>query len=204
MHIDNDGDSNYLYIGVMKAVTDYNLSDVLNSDYSNDLWCYKRPGEFHRKGNNETISGTGYNTGDTIEFLIDLFELTMTCFKNDNQVYKFTELAEEVVPCICFGGSNQFVTITKIEGSGGIELSNKNIKIKGDRVFYSYPINIGFLTRNSNKWKKDDSEWVSIANENQKVKRITDKSGPTIHYSDLAVACGRHYYEVQFGRIAAG
>ena len=104
--VNNDGDSNYLYIGVMKAGGDYNLADVLNSDYSRELWCYKRPGEFHKKGHNESISGSNYTTGDTIAFLIDLFEHTMTCFKNGNEVYKFTDLVDEVVPCICFGGSN--------------------------------------------------------------------------------------------------
>lgn len=204
MHIDNDGDSNYLYIGVMKAGGDYDLANVLNSDYSRDLWTYKRPGEFHKKGNNDTINGSGYNTGDTIEFDIDLFEMTMTCFKNGTEHYKFTDLAEEVIPCICFGGSNQWVTITKIEASGGIALSNKSIKIKGDRVFYSYPVNIGYLTRNSNMWKKDSSDWVSITNDCHKVKRITDKSGPTVHYSELPIECGRHYYEVSFGRLAPG
>jgi hypothetical protein len=45
--IENDGDSNYLYIGVMKAASSYAMSEVLNDDSNNQCYCYKRAGEFH-------------------------------------------------------------------------------------------------------------------------------------------------------------
>lgn len=37
-HIDNDGRSDYLYLGVFKADGNYRLNEVINSDNSHDLW----------------------------------------------------------------------------------------------------------------------------------------------------------------------
>lgn len=128
----------------------------------------------------------------------------MTCFKGETEVHKFEGIAEEVIPVVCLYGNNAGVTVTKIESSGAGNLSGKTVKIKGDRVFYHFPINAGYMVRNSNTWKKDEADWVVIGNNSTRVKRKGDKSGPTSHYSEIAIESGRHYYEVRFGRIAEG
>jgi hypothetical protein len=106
-HLDNDGDSNYLYVGAMEAGSGtFNLSSVLSNDYSRPLWTWKRNGEFHKQGDSESKSEARLSTGDDFSIFYDMVEKAITFYKGTNEVHTFTGISEEVIPCICFGGSN--------------------------------------------------------------------------------------------------
>jgi len=69
-------------------------------------------------------------------------------------------------------------------------------------VFYHFPVNSGYLVRNSNKWAKDSADCVIIGNDETRVRRKGNKTGLTAHYSSNIITNGRHYYEVRFAKIA--
>jgi hypothetical protein len=97
--------------------------------------------------------------GDIISFVVDLPEKQITCFKGETEVHKWTNVnSEEILPAICFGGSNQIVSIKAVELGSSVELTDKSLSVRGDRVFYHFPVNVGYLMRNENLWKTCDTE----------------------------------------------
>jgi hypothetical protein len=69
-------------------------------------------------------------------------------------------------------------------------------------VFYHFPVNVGFLSVNSNTWKKVDPEFAVLSCGGRKIKRIREKEGPTAFVSDHAIEAGRFYYEVRFSKLS--
>ncbi|CAG9317539.1 unnamed protein product [Blepharisma stoltei] len=192
-YIDNSGDSTYLYIGVFKAGEEYSLSTYIGTDSPTPVWSWKISGEFCKKGSSQD-GQPSYTTGDLVGMQIDMNSKVLTFFKNDVEVYKFTDIADAVVPVICFGGSNQLVTIRSVEqvsSAGNASMSDKKIEVAGSSVYLWFPINKGFTSRyfwegNTNSVKSADELTISKTGE-----------GQTIHSTTARVENGRHYAEVK-------
>jgi len=204
--IDNDGGSDYLYIGVLKVADNYPLSDVINSDNSHGVFTYKRTGEFHRPGSNQTVNDGRYGSGDEISFTIDMDAKTMLCAKNNNDLHTFEGLFDECRFAICFGGSNQHVTITKFEvmGAGSTNVSKKKVNVQSDKVFYHFPVNAGFFSRNTNSFKKEREENFLFSSD---CRRMRTKE-PLESVINLGTFCridkGRFYFEAQVSKLPEG
>jgi hypothetical protein len=195
MRIDNTGGSDYLYIGVWKVSPSYPLSDVISSGCSCPSWTWKVVGELHQPGSNSTVSNMRYTTGDNISFLIDMNARTMTCTKGTT-THVFTGLAEAVIPVICFGGSNQVVSIVSVEDESAVseKLSKKTLTIEGDRFFYHYPANIGYLFTNAHSWKtKDEQTYIST---DKLIARRTEGDHRSTINSSLVLTNARYFVEV--------
>ena len=207
-HIDNDGGSEYLYIGVFKADTSYSLSDVTNSENSRELWTWKTVGEFHRHGESVKNSEGRYRTGDDVSFLLDMDEHTVAFAKNGVDLHTFPNLAAEVIPCICFGGSNQHVTVSSVEvlGASTAKLSKKKVVVNGDIVYYHFPINSGYLAQRNRLWRlpQGKPKQITYSGNGIKLKRTAGLEG---RYSALVVPqveTARHYCEFQVLRLSQG
>lgn len=77
-------------------------------------------------------------------------ERSITFIKNEVELHTFNEIAEDVIPVVCFGGSNQNITVTSVESyiASFSKLSKKKFTVDGDQVFYHFPINCGYLLTN--------------------------------------------------------
>lgn len=203
LHIDADGDSSYLYLGVIKADgTDYNLSEYIGSDCSREVWTWKKSGEFHRKGSNS--SGAGYATNDTITMLIDADSKELTVFKNDEEIFKFTGLSQTVIPAVCFGGSNQLVSIKSVEklGFGETSIDKKKLRVNGDSVCSWFPINSGF---NKAHFWVGSKETANRSNGKRTITKIDE--APSIFDTSVEFNAGKHFVEVTVnteGRVGLG
>ena len=176
-------ESSCLYVGIMAAQDSPDLNACLYESANFDLWTWNRDGAMHSRGVSMNPNNSAYKGGDEISLLIDLFERTCTCFKGEEEIHKWENIAEEVMPCVSIGGMQCVVTIASVESSGAGTLSGKTLTIKGDRVFYHFPINSGYLMRNSNRWVKDTADYIAVGNDETRLRRKGDKSGPTTHYS---------------------
>jgi hypothetical protein len=200
-HIDNDGGSDYLYIGVANVADYPSLSSCINSDLGKDLWVWKRTGEVHKKGSNS--SQKSFKTGDTISIQLDMNSKEISFIKDDQEFYKFSSLSDEVRPIICFGGSNQLVTIVSVEKSGGnAEISKRSLKIPGDCVYCAFPVNIG-VTKD-HRWKANISNSSCDAMSKVLTKIVGEKS---IHSTNENLVAGKNLVEVEvnsLGKLSLG
>jgi hypothetical protein len=147
--IDNDGGSDYLYIGLLRASENYPLSDVINSDNSHGVMTWKRTGEFHTSGRgSNSVGNARYSSNDEIHFTIDMDERTMLCNRNGEDVYTFEGIYEECIFACCFGGSNQHFTVTNVEvmGGGSTNVAKKKVSVNSDKVYYHFPVNAGYFS----------------------------------------------------------
>ena len=200
-HIDNDGGSDYLYIGVANTADFPALNVCINSDAGKDLWAWKRNGECHKRGSNSTQKS--YKTGDTISMQIDMNTKEISFIKDDMEVHKFTGLSAEVRPIICFGGSSQVVTVLSVEKSGAdAPINKRHLKIPGDSVYASFPVNIGGTK--SHIWQLS----LPVASTDLTNKVITKlQPEKSIHSSPQRLETGRNYIEIAVnstGRLAIG
>lgn len=113
--IENDGDSSYLYIGVVATAEEYPMDSAIGSDCSHKLWSWKRSGEFHTNGEQSSRSEGNFGTGDTVILEINLDAKIMTCIKNDAPVYTFNNIEGDVRPVVSIGGENQLIVIKSVE-----------------------------------------------------------------------------------------
>lgn len=206
--IENDGRSDYLYIGIFKADGQYRLSDVINSDCSHDLWSWKTTGEFHKRGQKVSNPDARYRSNDTIAMSIDMDERTITFIKNGNDMHTFTDIAEEVIPVICFGGSNQHVTIISVEILSGMssKLSKKKLTVNSDRVFFHFPINLGFMCVKNHRWRKPNviPDAITFSADFRKVKRSEGLDAPWIAVGAMQLSEGKHFCEIEIRKMNPG
>lgn len=197
--IDNDGRSDYLYIGILKSDGSYRLNEVINSDNAHDLWTWKTTGEFHKRGEKTPNAEAKYRTGDVVTLLINMEDRCMTCIKNTVELHTFVDIAEEVIPIICFGGSNQHVSVSSVESyiASFSKLSKKKFIVNGDQVFFHFPVNYGYLVMPMHAWKKPANASANIAfsQDQRKVKTIGPVTGRILQVTGLALQAGRHYIE---------
>lgn len=203
--IDNDGRSDYLYIGILKADGNYRLNEVINSDNSHDLWTWKTTGEFHKRGEKTPNSEAKYRAADIVTLLINMEDRCLTCIKNNIELHTFSDIAEEVIPIICFGGSNQHVTVSSVESyiASFSKLSKKKFIVNGDQVFFHFPVNYGYLVMPMHAWKKPASlaPNVSFSQDQRKVKTIGNVEGRILQVTGLALQAGRHYIEFLIKKV---
>jgi hypothetical protein len=102
--IENDGDSSYLYLGILATAEEYPLDKTIASECSHKVWSWKRSGEFHTNGEQSSRSEGSFETGDTVILEINLDLRSMTCIKNDTPVFTFNEIEGDVRPVASFGG----------------------------------------------------------------------------------------------------
>ena len=202
LKVDSHDGGSYLYIGVW-AVGNYPLSSCVYKDLDYLLWTYKVGGEFHRKGFSAEVSGSAYSTGDEISIALDFDEHTITFFKNNEQKYQFTDLNCAVTGVACFGGSNQNLSILSVqtEGNDPMKLSEMKISVPGERFYYHYPVNTGYLTMLLSTWKQDKS--LIYRNENRAFTRSTGNSDPLTVYTNSNLTSGRQFLEVKLTNFAS-
>lgn len=197
--IDNDGRSDYLYIGLLKADGNYRLNEVINSDNAHDLWTWKTTGEFHKRTEKTPNTEAKYRTGDVVTLLINMEDRCLTCIKNSIELHTFNDISEEVIPIICFGGSNQHVTVSSVESyiASFSKLSKKKFIVNGDQVFFHFPVNYGYLVMPMHAWKKpvNPAANISFSQDQRKVKTTGAVEGRILQVTGLALQAGRHYIE---------
>lgn len=200
-HIDNDGGSEYLYIGVANTADLPTLNSCINSDLGKDLWTWKKNGDIHKRGSNSNYKS--YKTGDTISILIDMNLKEIAFIKDDMEVHKFSGLSNEVRPIICFGGSGQIVTVLSVEKSGAnAPIEKRKLKIPGDCIYCSFPVNIG--ATKSHHWQANPSVASNDVENRVITKLLAEKS---IHCTSEMLSTGKNYVEVTVnstGKLALG
>ena len=206
--IDNDGRSDYMYIGLLKADGSYRLNEVINSDNSHDLWTWKTTGEFHKRGEKTPNAEAKYRMGDVVTLLINMEDRCLTCIKNSVELHTFSDIAEEVIPIICFGGSNQHVTVSSVESyiASFSKISKKKFIVNGEQVFLHFPVNYGYLVMSMHAWKKPVNAAANIAfsQDQRKVKTTGAVEGRVLQVTGLALQAGRHYIEFLVKKVKEG
>ncbi|OMJ70944.1 hypothetical protein SteCoe_30969 [Stentor coeruleus] len=201
--IENTGDSGYLYIGLMEADENntYELGTCLNSDYAKRVWTWRKSGEFHVKGSN--VSGIGYETNDTITFVVNSLAKTIICYLNSVEIYTFSNIADTLVPVACFGGSNQFVVIKKVEVIGAATLEGKKLSVVGDSIYLWFPVNTS--AKMSYKWDYSNDDNGTLSFDKLTVSKLGES--PTLFPTNTQVQWGRHYFQSKInktGKVAIG
>lgn len=204
--IENDGRSDYLYIGIMKADGNYRMNEVINSDNTHELWTWKTTGEFHKRGEKTPNNSAKYRSNDLVTLLINMEDRCLTCIKNNVEMHTFQNIAEEVIPIICFGGSNQHVTVASVESyiASFSKLSKKKLIVCRDQVFFHFPVNYGYLVMPMHAWKKPANVAVNVAfsHDQRKVKTIAAvDSNRILQVTGLALQAGRHYIELLIKKV---
>jgi hypothetical protein len=197
-------------MGLLKAAERYPLNDVINGDNAHGCYTWKRIGEFHYTGKeSRTVGNARYGTGDTISFDIDMDARTMVCNKNGEDLYTYEEIPEEAMFTICFGGSDQHITITDVEvggtsQEGSTQVSGKRLVAKGDTVYYHFPVNAGYFYRNSLRWLRDNTDKVEISPDTLVLKKTTDDNTVQVQTTGIKYYSGRYYFEIEFVNVPAG
>ena len=207
--IDNDGRSDYLYIGVLKANRSYRLNEVINSDNTHDMWTWKTTGEFHKRGEKTPVTDAKYRTGDVVTLLINMEDRCLTCIKNNVELHTFVNISEEVIPIICFGGSNQHVTVASVESyiASFSKLSKKKLIVNRDQVFFHFPINYGYLVMPMHAWKKpaNISSSLVFSQDQRKLKTVAAVDASRIlQVTGLTLQAGRHFIEFLVKKVKEG
>ena len=113
-HVDYRGSENqaFLFIGIIKAAENYNLMEGKCLKDQPNSWCWQEDGRFYSNGGNVTLKQVYYNTGDVATLIINMEDHVLQCIKNNVLVHTFTNIAEEIMPAICFGGKDQRYSVT--------------------------------------------------------------------------------------------
>lgn len=202
--VDKDGSSEYWYFGVIETLDNYQLSSYIGSDCSSKVWSWKTIGDFHKQG--EVVnkgSDYGFRTGDSIGMLIDMDDKKITFIKNDKEIFTFDNIASSVRPALCFGGSEQFMTVKSVEllaGGSGPGFKKVN-KFKGDTIYSHYPINSGYL--NVYEWDAESIPGIVMPN-NKTITRELQEGEPINVKVTGELGNARYYFEVQLNEMPQG
>lgn len=168
-----------------------NLASVPNTDCETPVWSWKCSGELFKNG--FSTDGQPYKTGDLISMVIDMNKRELTFLKNEVEVYKFSEIASEVIPCISFGGSNQLVSIRSVEKLSSMSsvLNERKIQSNKDSLYMWFPVNLGFLYKPV--WESQ-KEGATKSADNLTLTKTAD--GKSIHFCDALITHGKYYIEL--------
>ena len=132
-------------------------------------------------------------------------EKKITFFKNEKELHTFENIADSVRPALCFGGSNQFMTVKTVEILGGVSGPStgfkKKVKIQGDSIYCHYPINTGFL----NVYEWDCENVAGISNPVKKSIQRTLAEGEPISVKTTGdLNNGSYYLELLVEELPEG
>jgi hypothetical protein len=112
--IQKDASGQKLYIGMIQSNSPgLNLGKSLSSTSGHSLWAYRICGEMHSKGFvfNKHKDKRRYRRGDKVKIIADLERNLITFYKNGIEMYSFTDIADTLLPFVCFGEAFQSVQI---------------------------------------------------------------------------------------------
>ena len=108
-HIESGG-SDKLFIGILNADNNYNWISTLEHDTIHYVWLWRKSGKFHKRGEDRSIPGANYTSGDDVALLINMNNRSISYKKNDAIVYTVEGISAEVIPFMFLGEVNQCVT----------------------------------------------------------------------------------------------
>ncbi|CAG9327548.1 unnamed protein product [Blepharisma stoltei] len=195
--IDSDGNNDNFYIGAIKSdEIDSALNSCIGIGYQKESWTWKKSGDFYSKGSN--THGASFSSADLLSILLNFDTKELIFFKNDTEVCKFTQIAEDITPVACFGENSLSVSLKCIQKEG----TKYNLTVKGDIVYGWYPINSSYLIKHF--WS-DSNENASISTDKRTLIKFEDS--PSIYATTPELKIGRNYIEVFInsrGKIGLG
>jgi hypothetical protein len=60
-------------------------------------------------------------------------------------------------------------------------VAKKKVNIQSDKVFYHFPVNSGYFSRNSLGWRKEKDEWLVVSTDLRRIRRNEGKEGVSVH-----------------------
>jgi len=108
----------------------------------------------------------------------------------------------------CFGGDNQHITILSVKTPGGssVELASKKVLAKSDKVFYHFPINVGYLSRNRLLWDESKSASVDLSEDSRTAIHKGDEGSEgdiRVFKTSCDFKRGKYYHELTFTETAS-
>lgn len=116
--ITKDASASKLYLGIIASnAFGLNLHKPFSSSSGYPLWAYRICGEMHSKGfiYNKLKEKRRYRRGDKIKILMDMERMLVTFYKNSEEMYTFVNIAENVIPFVCFGEACQSVKVLSVD-----------------------------------------------------------------------------------------
>ena len=116
--IQKDASGQKLYIGMLSsAAPGLNLTKSMSSTSGYSLWAYRICGEMHSKNfvYSKFKDKRRFRRGDKIRIKADLDRNLISFFKNEVEMYSFTDISDRLVPFVCFGEAFQCVQILNCE-----------------------------------------------------------------------------------------
>ena len=201
--IENDGGSDYLYLGFVEAddFSGVDMSNCFNSDLGKPIWTWKKNGDMHRHLSNLNVSSFG--TGDTIKLTVNFEINSIICYKNNTEVYAFKEIGKSLIPLISFGGSNQFVQLKSIESVNESTIESRKVILPGESTFVWFPVNAGYF--NTYRWDHSTDSKCSVSEDHFVLTKVDEEAACVV--TNLKLDSGRHYFQVQItkaGEIGLG
>ena len=194
--VENDGSSDYIYIGLVEAqnFSDVNLGECFNNDNTRPHWAWKRNGEIYITGSQS--SAVGFATGDKLKFTIN-FELnTIFCYKNGVEAHKFTQIGKNLIPFISYGSTGQFVVLQSVETTNEKKLEGRTVNVLGDCTYLWFPVNVGYF--NTYTWDFETNEKCSISANNLELTKLNDESLSVPALQKFSK--GKNYFQVKVSK----
>lgn len=196
-------DSSYLYLGVVQEGA-FPLDSCVNKDFPLPSWTYKATGEFHRKGFSLDQPSSRYTTNDEVIFHLDFNNHTISFYKNREIQHTFTDLAGAVTAVGCFGGAGQSVSLlsVEVEQLDPTRLSEYHVVVPGDRFYYHFPVNIGYVYFLYAQWKDDKQQNVIFSSTKPGFIRLPGPQTPALVYTQGVMRAGKHLLELKIANLA--
>ena len=196
--IDNTGDGEYLYIGLMES-SNTNYTIPLNNDQAFKLWAWKKNGDFFKTGESTSKGANyGFNTGDIISLTLNFSETSVYFYKNNELMHSYNDLADKVTFGMSFGGNNQVCSLLSCvcNDSAVSNIKKRKFRVDSDRFYLHFPVNSGIY--DSFSWESNNESTVSVS---PLVVTRTSGEGPSVHLTALSLLTGRHFCEFEFTAI---
>lgn len=201
--VETHDDSSYLYLGVVQEGA-FALDSCVNKDFTQPSWTYKATGEFHRKGFSVDQPSSRYTTNDEVTLHLDFNQHTLSFYKNRERQYTFTDLTGAVTAVGCFGGAGQSVSLlsVEVEQLDPTRLSEYHVVVPGDRFYYHFPVNIGYVHYLYAQWKDDKQPNVLFSSVKPGFVRLPGPQDPITVYTQGVMRAGRHLLELKVTTLA--
>lgn len=118
--VQKDASGNKMYIGVIGGnAPGLNLAKSLSSTCGYAVWAYRICGEMHAKNfvYSKFKEKRRYRRGDIIRIDADLDRNVISFYRNNQEIYTFTDVTESLTPFVSFGEAFQCVQIISCDYS---------------------------------------------------------------------------------------